>query len=91
MASRSFRMRARRGAAIGFLTSEATRALIERKTRAASDAAAAASEADGQFRVDVETGEKRVRGAVIGDYSTGDLEVSRRALLQGLDGARGAQ
>lgn len=85
----NFRMRARRGAAVAFLTSDETRALIERKTRAAAEAAAAASEADGQFRTDIETGDTRVRGAVIGDYSTNDPEVSRRALLQGLDGARG--
>ncbi|SFK73079.1 hypothetical protein [Streptomyces pini] len=73
-----------------FLTAPQTRALIERKTRAAERAAAAASEADGQFRTDIETGERRVRGAVLGDYSTADPDVSRRALLRGLDGARGA-
>ncbi|WP_431784327.1 hypothetical protein [Streptomyces chumphonensis] len=74
-----------------FLTSSETRALIERKTRAAERAAAAASEADGQFRTDIETGDERVRGAVIGDYSTSDPEVSRRALLRGLDGARSTE
>jgi hypothetical protein len=73
-----------------FLKAPDTRRLIERKTRATESAAAAASEADGQFRVDVQTDEHRVRGAVIGDYSTGDPEVSRAALLRGLDGARGA-
>jgi hypothetical protein len=31
-----------------------------------------------------------VRAAVIGDYTTADPEVSREALLRGLDGARGA-
>ncbi|MBQ1122645.1 hypothetical protein [Streptomyces sp. B15] len=71
-----------------FLKSSQTRAMIERKTRGAERAAAAASEADGQFRTDVETGDERVRGAVIGDYSTSDPDVSRRALLRGLDGAR---
>lgn len=71
-----------------FLKSAETRALIERKTRAVAEAAAAASEADGQFRVDVETGDKRARGAVLGDYSTRDPEVSRRALLRALDAAR---
>ncbi|MGA5489563.1 hypothetical protein ACPCK1_17625 [Streptomyces pseudogriseolus] len=71
-----------------FLRSPQTRALIERKTRAVAEAAAAASEAGGQFRVDVDTGDVRVRGAVIGDYSTNDPEVSRRALLRALDAAR---
>lgn len=71
-----------------FLKSPETRALIERKTRAVAEAAATASEADGQFRVDVETGDKRARGAVLGDYSTRDPEVSRRALLRALDAAR---
>ncbi|MCX4705650.1 hypothetical protein [Streptomyces sp. NBC_01373] len=77
-----------RRAIAGFLRSPETRALIERKTRAVAEAAAAASEADGQFRVDVETGDKRARGAVLGDYSTRDPEVSRRALLRALDAAR---
>lgn len=90
MASRGTRVRARRGAAVQFLKSDQTRALIERKTRGAERAAAAASETGGQFRTDVETGDKRARGAVIGDYSTTDPEVSRRALLRGLDGARAA-
>lgn len=71
-----------------FLKSPEVRALIERKTRAVAEAAAEASEADGQFRVDVETGDKRARGAVLGDYSTRDPEVSRRALLRALDAAR---
>lgn len=71
-----------------FLRSPQTRALIERKTRAVAEAAAQASEAGGQFRVDVETGDRRVRGAVLGDYSTSDPEVSRRALLRALDAAR---
>lgn len=84
-----FRFRARRGAGVEFLKSDATRGLIERKTRAAADAAKSASEAGGLFRTDVETGERRVRGAVIGDYTTRDPEKSRRALLRGLDGARG--
>ncbi|MFD9212091.1 hypothetical protein ACFVY9_03025 [Streptomyces sp. NPDC059544] len=74
-----------------FLRTPQTRALIERKTRAVADAAASASEAGGQFRVDVETGEQRVRGAVIGDYSTNDPDVSRRALLRALDAARTAE
>ncbi|MFF1498707.1 hypothetical protein ACFVZR_02220 [Streptomyces sp. NPDC058316] len=73
----------------GFLKSEGTRALIERKTRAAERGAAAASTARGQFRTDVQTDNHRVRGAVIGDYSTDDPEVSRAALLRGLDAARG--
>ncbi|WP_406337376.1 hypothetical protein [Streptomyces sp. NBC_00649] len=87
MARPSFRPNRRNVAS--FLRAPATHALIERKTRAAAAAASAASTAEGQFRVDVETGDSRARGAVIGDYSTGDLEVSRAALLRGLDGARG--
>jgi hypothetical protein len=90
MARSSFRYRPNRAGIASFLKSPATFALIERKTRAAERAAAAASTADGQFKVDVQTEDKRVRGAVIGDYSTGDPEVSREALLRGLDGARGA-
>ncbi|MFF9088651.1 hypothetical protein ACF1BE_19905 [Streptomyces sp. NPDC014991] len=69
----------------GFLKSPETHALIERKTRAAAEAAASDG---GQYRVDVEAGDKRVRGAVIGDYSTNDPEVSRVALLRALDAAR---
>jgi hypothetical protein len=80
----------RRGVA-SFLRSPETQALIERKTRAVAEAAAEASEADGVFRVDVEVGERRVRGAVIGDYSTRDPEKSRRALLRALDAARAAE
>jgi hypothetical protein len=76
---------------VSFLRTPETRALIERKTRAVAAAAASASEAGGLFRVDVETGEQRVRGAVIGDYSTNDPEVSRRALLRALDAARGVE
>lgn len=76
----------RRGIAT-FLRTPQTRALIERKTRAAEAAAAAGG---GQFRTDIETGDRRVRGAVIGDYSSDDMEASRAALLRGLDGARGA-
>jgi hypothetical protein len=76
---------------VSFLRAPETRALIERKTKAVADAAASASEAGGQFRVDVETGDRRVRGAVIGDYSTNDPEVSRRALLRALDAARTAE
>ncbi|MEV5911065.1 hypothetical protein AB0M00_19455 [Streptomyces chartreusis] len=71
-----------------FLRSPEMLALIERKTRAVADKAAEVSEAGGQFRVDVEAGEHRVRGAVIGDYSTADPEVSRRALLRALDAAK---
>ncbi|GGX01920.1 hypothetical protein [Streptomyces chryseus] len=89
MAARSFRFRPNRRNIAGFLKSEGTREVIEDTTRRVERAAAAASEADGQFRTDVETGDKRVRGAVIGDYSTNDLEVSRAALLRGLDGGRG--
>lgn len=74
-----------------FLRTPQTRALIERKTQAVAGAAAQVSEAGGQFRVDVETGEHRVRGAVIGDYSTTDPEVSRRALLRALDAARAVE
>lgn len=74
-----------------FLRTPEMRALIERKTRAVAEAAASASEAGGQFRVDVDVGEQRVRGAVIGDYSTNDPEVSRRALLRALDAARGVE
>ncbi|MGW2742373.1 hypothetical protein [Streptomyces sp. NPDC001450] len=80
----------RRGIA-SFLKAPEVRALIERKVRAAEAAATAASKADGfggQFRVDIQTGDHRVRGAVIGDYSTSDPEVSRRALLRALDAAR---
>lgn len=73
------------------LRSPGTRALIERKTRAVAEAAARVSEAGGQFRVDVDAGEQRVRGAVIGDYSTSDPEVSRRALLRALDAARAVE
>ncbi|MEW1867043.1 hypothetical protein AB0420_02395 [Streptomyces caelestis] len=80
-----------RQAVASFLRTPETRALIERKTRAVADAAAQASEARGQFRVDVDTGEQRVRGAVLGDYSTGDPEVSRRALLRALDAARAVE
>ncbi|MEU7327230.1 hypothetical protein [Streptomyces parvus] len=76
----------RRGIA-SFLRSPETRALIERKTRAAERAAAADG---GQFRTDIETGDRRVRGAVIGDYQSDDLEATRAKLLRGLDGARGA-
>lgn len=75
------------------LTAPETRALIERKTRAVESAATAAAKAEGwggQFRTDVETGDKRARGAVIGDYSTPYPEVSRRALLRALDAARTA-
>lgn len=74
-----------------FLRTPEMRALIERKTRAVASAASSAARSDGaggQFRVDVDTGEHRVRGAVIGDYSTSDPEVSRRALLRALDAAR---
>ena len=77
-----------------FLRTPETRALIERKLRAVEASASAASKAEGfggQFRVDIETGEHRVRGAVIGDYSTSDPEVSRRALLRALDAARGVE
>lgn len=90
MARPSFRPNRRNIAT--FLKSPQAHALIERKTRAVEDAAAAAARSDGwagQFRTDVETGDKRARGAVIGDYSTPYLEVSRRALLRGLDAARG--
>lgn len=78
-----------RSAIASFLRTPQTRALIERKTQAVADAAASASTARGQFRVDVETGSQRVRGAVIGDYSTNDPDVSRAALLRALDAARG--
>lgn len=80
-----------RDAIATFLRTPQTRAMIERKTRAVAEAAAQASEAGGQFRVDVETGAHRARGAVIGDYSTHDPEVSRRALLRALDAARNVQ
>ncbi|MFB6875669.1 hypothetical protein [Streptomyces sp. NPDC056323] len=73
----------------GFRKAAGTRALIERKTRAAERGAASASTAAGQFRTDVQTDDHRVRGAVIGDYSTDDPAVSRAALLRGLDAARG--
>ncbi|MFF1756130.1 hypothetical protein [Streptomyces sp. NPDC058266] len=92
MAGRAFRPN--RANIAGFLRSPETRALIERKTRAAEAAASAAARSDGaagQFRTDVEAGDARARGAVIGDYSTSDPEVSRRALLRGLDAARGAE
>lgn len=75
----------RRGIA-SFLTAPETRALIERKTRAAESAA---SSGGGQFRTDVQTGAHRVRGAVIGDYDAEDPAESRRDLLRGLDAARG--
>ncbi|MGW7248820.1 hypothetical protein [Streptomyces decoyicus] len=90
MARPSFRPNRRNIAT--FLKAPRTHALIERKTRAVEEAAAAAARSDGwegQFRTDVETGDKRARGAVIGDYSTPYPEVSRRALLRGLDAARG--
>ncbi|MEU2740221.1 hypothetical protein ABZ656_33910 [Streptomyces sp. NPDC007095] len=74
-----------------FLRTPEMRALIERKTRAVAAAAASVSEAGGQFRVDVDTGEHRARGAVMGDYSTNDPEVSRRALLRALDAARAVE
>lgn len=76
---------------VGFLRTPETRALIERKTRAIEASASATARAEGwrgEFRTDVETG-TRVRGAVIGDYSTPYPEVSRRALLRALDAARG--
>lgn len=77
-----------------FLRTPQTRAMIERKTQAVAEAASAAAKADGwggQFRTDVETGEHRVRGAVIGDYSTPYPDVSRRALLRALDAARAVE
>lgn len=74
-----------------FLRTPEMRALIERKTRAVAAAAASVSEGGGQFRVDVETGDHRARGAVIGDYATNDPEVSRRALLRALDAARAVE
>ncbi|MFI9600327.1 hypothetical protein ACIHCX_10680 [Streptomyces sp. NPDC052043] len=77
-----------------FLRTPQTRALIERKTRAIESAASSAARAEGwrgEFRTDVETGDRRVRGAVIGDYSTRYPEVSRRALLRGLDAARAVE
>ncbi|MFB7594293.1 hypothetical protein [Streptomyces sp. NPDC056160] len=83
----------RRGIAT-FLRTPETRALIDRKVRAIEADASATARADGaggQFRVDVETGDHRVRGAVIGDYSTNDPEVSRRALLRALDAARAVE
>ncbi|WP_405674897.1 hypothetical protein OG292_03265 [Streptomyces sp. NBC_01511] len=90
MASSGFRFVPNRRNIASFLRSAETRALIERKTRAAAEAATSAAPAGGQFRVDIETGDRRVRGAVIGDYSATDIEASRAALLSGLDGARGA-
>jgi hypothetical protein len=77
----------------GFLKTPEVRALIERKVRAVEQAAGESARSDGwrgEFRVDIDTGEHRVRGAVIGDYSTPYSAVSRRALLRGLDAARGA-
>ena len=71
-----------------FLKAPEIEALIERKARAVEAAAAEASGAGGQFRVDVAVGGVRVRGAVMGDYSTNDPEVSRAALLRALDAAR---
>lgn len=81
-----FRFEPNRRAISSLLTTPETRALIERKTRAAENAAASGG---GQFRIDVETGPQRVRGAVIGDYDATDPADSRRALLDGLDAARG--
>ncbi|HEY8985443.1 MAG TPA: hypothetical protein VIU15_38465 [Streptomyces sp.] len=83
----------RRGIA-SFLRSPETRALIERKVRAIEADASATARAEGwrgEFRVDVGTGGQRVRGAVIGDYSTPYPEVSRRALLRALDAARAVE
>lgn len=71
-----------------FLRTPQTHALIERKTRAVAARRPPRARPHGQFRVDVETGDRRARGAVIGDYSTNDPEVSRRALLRALDAAR---
>lgn len=62
-----------------------TRTLIERKTQAAADASASGG---GQFRTDVQTGPRRVRGAVIGDYNADEPSESRGELLRGLDAAR---
>lgn len=79
---------------LAFLRTPETRALIERKTRTIEAAASATTRAEGwrgEFRTDIEVGEHRVRGAVIGDYSTPYSEVSRRALLRALDAARGAE
>lgn len=81
-----FRFEPNRRAIASFLTTPGTRALIERKTRAAESAA---SSGGGQFRTDVQTGPQRVRGAVIGDYRADDPGESRRDLLRGLDAARG--
>ncbi|MEV3855053.1 hypothetical protein AB0J38_12090 [Streptomyces sp. NPDC050095] len=83
--------RPNRGNIASLLRTPGARALIERKTRAVEAAARDAAQADGaggQFRTDVVTGDHRVRGAVIGDYSTSDPELSRRALLRALDAAR---
>jgi len=83
-----------RQAIASFLRTPQTRGLIERKTRAVEQAASTAARSEGwggQFRTDVDTGDKRVRGAVIGDYSTPYLEVSRRALLRALDAARATE
>lgn len=83
--------RPNRAGIASFLKAPETRVLIERKARAAESAAAAAAQAEGwggRFRIDVEVGDRRVRGAVIGDYSTRYPEVSRRALLRALDAAR---
>lgn len=58
---------------VSFLRTPETRALIERKVRAVEAAASANARSDGwrgEFRTDVQTGDHRVRGAVIGDYST---------------------
>ena len=89
MASSRLRFRPNRQGIASFLKADGTRALIERKTESAADAASSTADAGGEFRPDVEVGPRRVRGAVVGDYTTSDPDVSRRALLRGLDGARG--
>jgi hypothetical protein len=62
-----------------FLKSPETRAAIERQARRIE-----AGAGPGQWRVDVQTGSKRVRGAVIGNYQDYQLEQARAALLRAL-------
>ncbi len=79
-----------RRAVAELLKAAGTRDLIARKVQDVEAAAtAAAGPEHGQFRTDISDEGKRVRGAVIGDYTTSDPEDSRRALLRGIEGGAG--
>jgi hypothetical protein len=86
MASRGRFVPSRRAIA-ALLKGPRVRRLVEDRTREIKEAAERASD-DGLFRTDLGEENTRVRGAVIGDYTTRDAEKSRRALLRGLEGGR---